>query len=431
MTEATPVPMRRRWSLRRYLVTGLLGYLLLLTIGVLTNDYIVNERAEQLVWESLLGAEMSYFLERRAEQPEYQGQATETFELFEFPVGGASQPDLVDLPPGVHDEIMVNGRQRVVLVQDEGTTRYVLALDITDLEAREARFRRTVFASAFGSVVLLGLLAAWGVNRLTRPLRQLADQIRALDPEGARQRVEVPQNASAELALITDAMNAYCDDLQSYIEREREFIATASHELRTPLSIFAGAVNLALIDSTVSPSVSARLQRAQGTITDVQELVALLLVLAKNPEKLSEANEHVSLQQLVPDIVEEHLPLATGKGLEIVIGELRPGIVLAPGPMVRSAIANLVRNAIEGTHAGTVTVSMSAADTVVIENPTPHVPPAELAAIYTRLARGASRDGGGIGLPLIARLSRHCGWSLQIADAQTSGIRFSLRFATD
>lgn len=421
---------RRPWSLRRRMVTGLLAYLMLLTVGVLANDYVVNETAEALVWESLLGAEMAQFLQRREAEPGYRWQSTQTLELFDLAAGGSDQPDLRALTPGVHDEIMVNDRQRVLLVKDAGDRRYVLALDITELEAREARFRQTVFASAFVSVVLLGLLAAWGVDRLSRPFRQLAEQIRALDPEGVRRRVEVPQNASSELALIAEAMNAYCDELQSYIEREREFIATASHELRTPLSIFAGAVNLALIDPTVSPSVSARLQRAQGTIVDVQELVALLLVLAKNPEKLSEANEQVSLQQLIPDIVEEHLPLAQGKELEIVIGQLLPGIVLAPGPMVRSAIGNLVRNAIEGTHAGTVTVSMSAADTVVIENPAPQIPPAELAAIYTRLARGANRDGGGIGLPLIARLSRHCGWSLQIADAQASGIRFSLRFAT-
>lgn len=421
--------MKRRWSLRRLLLSSLVAYLVLLTAGVLANDMFVNERAENLVWESLLEVELEHFLRHRNTDPGYRWEPTEIFELFEIHGDTAPDTELSKLTPGIHDEIEIHGRERVVLVQDQGDTRFILALDITDLEGREDQIRQTVFLSALVSAVLLGLLAAWGASRLARPLKVLADEIRSLSPEQTGHRVAIPDGSSYELAVIAEAMNGYNERIDSFMEREREFINLASHELRTPLSIISGAVDLTVKEPGLPEKVVNRMARVKNTLSDVNELIVLLLVLAKNPERLVAAYEPVPLHILIPDIVEELEPLARGKGLSILVCDLEPSRMLAPPQMVKSAIANLIRNAIEHTHDGAIRVHLRAPASVTIMNPGEGSPAAELSRTYSSLARGSGRDGGGLGLALIARLCRHCGWSLSISDRD--GIHMSLDFGSN
>jgi signal transduction histidine kinase len=257
-------------------------------------------------------------------------------------------------------------------------------------------------------------------------LTVLADEIRSLNPEQTEHRVAVPEGASSEIAVIAEAINGYNKRIDSFIEREREFINMASHELRTPLSIIAGAVDLTLKEQGLSDAVINRLIRAQNTISDVNELIVLLLVLAKNPERLVSVSEPVALHELVPQIVDELSPLAKEKGLSMQFGECSASDVVAPPQMMQSAIANLIRNAIEHTHSGTVRIDVHSDASIVITNPAEAISALELSRLYSQLARGSGRDGGGIGLALIARLCRHCGWNLSISDQD--GIHISLAF---
>ncbi len=429
MIEPVSNAGRGRWSLRRRIVSGLVVYVVLLTAGVLGNDLYVNEHAEALVWESLLHGEMNHFLSRRAADPQHQWIPTAAHELYELLPGLDTHPELRALAPGVHDEIVIGGRERVVLIQPGASgERYALSLDITELERGEATIRGAVFIAAFLSALLLAVLAAWGVSRLTRPLRIVADQIRSLNPERSGQRVLIPDNSSAEVAVIAEAMNAYSVQIEQFIEREREFITTASHELRTPLSIIDGAVSLTLNESGLPSQVMARLERIHQTVADVNELMAMLLVLAKNPARLADANEDVSLNQVVLDCVHELKSLADGKGLSVAAMISVNSRVLGPAPMIKSAISNLIRNAIEHSHQGQVAVYLDAPGTVRIVNPGGSIDAQELSRIYTRLARGDGRDGGGIGLALISKLCTHCGWTLTFAETENHGIRMAIKF---
>jgi signal transduction histidine kinase len=421
--------MRRRPSLRRRLMIGLTAYLVLLTAGVLANDMLVNQRAEGLVWESLLEVELNHFLSRRDADPNYQWQSTRILDLYEIRDGEPGDPALLALPEGIYDKVEIEGRERAVHVHDHRGARFVLALDITDLEAAEGQVRRGVFLSALGSVLLLGLLAAWGATRLTRPLTTLADEIRSLRPESARRRVAVPEGSTAELIVIAEAINGYNERIESYIERESEFIHMASHELRTPLSVISGAVNLAGAAADLPKPVANQLVRAKNTLRDVDELVALLLVLAKNPERLADAAEPLPLHLLILDTAAELRPLATGKGLSIDLAAVEECRILASPPLVKSAVANLLRNAIEHTHDGTIVVELRRPGVVTIVNPGGGAPTEALSRIYSHLARGGGREGGGIGLALIARLCRHCGWHLSVTE--DDGVRMSLDFGVN
>ena len=406
--------MAARTSLRRRILWGLLGYTAALSLAVFLHGAIVNEHAEALVWETLLDSELDHIVARMESDPAYRWVDTPSIALFDGRHAPLPQA-LQGLAAGVHDDVVVDGVMRVVLVRQLEQGPLVLALDITDLEAREAGLWRTVLASAIAMVVLVSLAVFWGANRLVRPLTLLAARIGSLEPDRPGQRIEIPEAASTELVVIAEALNDYLHRNDSFVQRERAFIGTASHELRTPIAVIAGASGNALEQPGIPPPVRGQLERIRNTSGDMQRLIAMLLVLAKDPSRLAQAADRFPLDRLIEEVVEQHAHLTLGKDLIIEV-DVPAGVeIVAPLQVVHTAIGNLLRNAIENSDRGTIVVRLDAPATVVIADPGHGMTPEEVSAIYARLAKGnGGSTGGGIGLELIARLCEHLGWTLDI-----------------
>lgn len=423
--------MRPATSLSRRIGLGLLGYALLLGVAVLVHGLIVNETVERLVWRSLLDAEMDHMLARRGADPSFAWSDTETLQLFEFDRGAAPDDPLSRLPPGVHDEVAYRGRELAVNVRDLDGHRMVLALDISDLEAQERELSSILVLSALGLVALLALAAAWGVRRLVRPLGELARRIARLAPEASGHRVELPAGSTVELAVIADAINAYLARAEAFVERERAFVDSASHELRTPIAVMGGAAEIALGHPDVPRGVADQLHRIRHAAHGVEQLVALLLLLAKAPERLAAMSDRVALDQLLPEIVEDHRHLCEGKSLRLELDPPPACDIVAPLMIVQAAIGNLLRNAIENSDSGVVRIALEAEGPVVrIEDPGHGMSPEEISRLYREHARGGGGGRSGIGLALIARLCEHLGWSLAIEPRNGKGTRVRLDLGT-
>lgn len=426
MTPAHDASLRV-WSLRRRIVVALVVYIAILSTAITLYGVVVNERAESLMWQSLLTTELEHVLERRRSDPSFVWSSSGSLALFS---SKDRFPDAVKpLGPGVHDDIVVDGRERVVLVRDLADERLVLALDIDSLERREMTLGGTLFVATLGLIGVLSLFAVWGVNRLIGPFRILAARIGALSPQHAEDRVPLPAGASSEVQIIVDAMNDFLRRNEEFVERERAFIDTASHELRTPVSVISGAAQNALSNPTLTGTTRDQLERIRATANDIESLIVVLLVLAKDPARLASLGERVALPEMLRTIVDDHRQLCAGKALTIRLGDLEPCEIVAPPHIVRSAIGNLLRNAIENSDRGEIVVSLKARGLVEIVDPGHGMSPEEITAIYARIAKGRER-GGGIGLPLIGRLCQHLGWSLDIASGIGQGSRIALRLAS-
>jgi signal transduction histidine kinase len=404
--------MNPRHSLQRRITFGALAYVALLSVAVLLHGWVINEQAEELVWSSLLETEMAYFA-GHARDDGWQPRDSELLAFYQGTDAVPAPPELAGLAPGLHDELMVNGRETVVLVREQDGRRLVLALDISEFEQLEREIVLKLLLSSLLIVVLLGAAVAWGVARLMRPLRELASRIRDLRPDAAAQRIELPDHASEELVVIADALNAYLQRHDDFIARERAFVDSASHELRTPSAVIAGASELAL-GADRPMSARLRLGRIQRTVRGVEELIAMLLVLAKDPARLARSSDRIELDQLLPEIADDHRHLCREKALELRVLPLPACEVVAPVAIVQAAVGNLPRNAIENSDSGEVTLRLQPDAVVVIEDPGQGMSPEQISAIYTRQAHGQGRGGGGLGLELITRLCRHLGWQLRI-----------------
>lgn len=402
------------------------GYAVLLAAVILL--VFADDFLEDRVWRSVLQREIAHYVRQQAEEPGRAWRDTDTLQLYRIP-GRPPPPGLSLLPAGVHDDFWFEGRENVVLVQREGGVDYFVVRDITGIETAEDALLLGSLALAAIVLVIVGVLVARGVRATLRPLSDLADDIGKLSPDHAGQRVAVADDASSELHVITNALNDYLRRQDAFVERERIFIDTASHELRTPIAVIAGASELALGRADLPGSARQQIQRIHRTARDVEQLIALLLTLAKDPARLSRSNEVVPLHELLPDIIDDHRHLMTGKDLSLVIDDLAPCSVSAPLHIVQAAIGNLLRNAIENSDSGEIHVSLDADATVIVQDPGHGMTPEEISRIYAHLARGGSREGGGIGLDLLARLCEHLGWTLSIQSAPDRGTLSRLRLS--
>lgn len=418
-----------RTSLRRRILLSLLGYVVVLTLAVVAHGYLVNEHAEQLVWQTLLDTEMDHITKRQESDPSYRWVDTDSISLYDGRTAAPIPEELRSLPPGVHDDVMLGDVEHVVLVREVDDQPVALALNIADLEQREADMWLTVFGSTATMVVLLGLGIGWSVNRLVRPIATMAGRIAGLRPDQSGQRIDVPDAASVELVIIADALNDYLQRHDRFTERERAFIDTASHELRTPIAVIAGASEVALQQRDLPAAARGQLSRIRRSARDVEQLISLLLVLAKDPARLPKTSDVVALDQLLLEIVADHRHLTRDKDLALAVAPLPSIEILAPLPIVQAAIGNLLRNAIENSDKGEIGIRLEPPATVVIDDPGHGMTPEEISAIYARMAKGGGdRGGGGIGLDLISRLCEHLGWKLELDSDGVRGTTSVLRF---
>lgn len=417
----------KRPTLRRKLLTWLVGYLALLTLVVFAAANYVHEHAEHAVWRALLNSELDSILSHTHSDPDYRWQDSDTMRLYRESDSGGLPEVLRELHPGLHDGKFVQGRDSALMVrQIPGQGRVVLALDITDFAALEGFITRLSVLAGIAMVIVTLLMAWVGMSRLVRPLSTLAGSISALRPEQGGQRVQVEPRGSAELEVIARSLNDYLDRNERFVQRERVFISTASHELRTPIAVITGAAELALEQADVPPRARQQLQRVRSTAVSVEQLIQLLLVLAREPSRLAALNERLALEQLLPEIIDDHRHLTTGKELRVVLARMPACDILAPMGVVQAAIGNLLRNAIENSDRGTIQVQLSAAAVVTIDDPGHGMTPEEIAAVYAQMARGERNVRGGIGLELIARLCEHLGWKLDIQSNPEAGTRVTL-----
>ena len=418
--------MQPRQSLQRRILQWLVLYAVLLSAAVLAGGYIIHERVEHLAWESLLRAELGYHAQRAQNTPDYVWQDSDTLRLF-GPAGTPAFPDALQaLPAGLHDNLSLDGVNSVALVDQLNGEPVAIALDLTRFEGVEGAATTAVAAGTIVLILILGLLVMWRLGRAIQPLAILAQQVQTLDPDASGQRVHADTDATAEVTVIADAFNDYLERNARYVEREHAFIASASHELRTPIAVIAGAAELVLDRADLPAAARMQVQRIGRTARNVEPLLAVLLVLAKDPARITAGSEALALHELLPEIVEDHRHLTRHKDLRLVLDTLPACTIVAPVTMVQAAVGNLLRNAIENSDSGEVHIRLMTDATVVIEDPGHGMSPEQISTLYARVAR-EGRDGGGIGLDLIARLCEHLGWGLEFSSVPGRGTRATLR----
>lgn len=414
-----------RNTLRIRIAAGMFGYVMAIAGGVFLLGQWINESAERIVWQSMLDSEIDHVIEERRLDP--RSRLPSSGNLHSYVVPRSAPPDatlpapLRDLAPGLHDDIAFGEREAVVMVRDTSNMRIYMLVDITSLEADEHSMTTWLLMAATLLTLVLAWLGWWISGRLLGPLTEFTAEIDRLSPTVRGSRVAFGQRDGTEIVAIGTAVNGLLDRMDGFVKREREFVNSASHELRTPIATIVGAAELASSHADLTDALRRPIHRIQRASREIDQLIQVLLVLAKSPERIMESASEFSLDELVDDVVNDHRGMTAAKSLQLCVGVLNACSVRAPLRIVQIAIANLVRNAIEHSDQGTITVSVDPAGVVRVEDPGHGMAAAEISRIYAAQARqGSVQLSRGIGLELMARICEHLNFELTI-DALVNG----------
>ncbi|MBI4754763.1 MAG: phosphate regulon sensor histidine kinase PhoR [Betaproteobacteria bacterium] len=218
----------------------------------------------------------------------------------------------------------------------------------------------------------------------------------------------------------------------------RDFVANVSHELKTPLTVVTGFIETLqdTLPELTREEATAYLAMAHDQALRMQRLVEDLLTLSALETDSPPGDERTDVAELIEDLAEEAAALSAGRH-HIEVEAAAGAVLLGSARELRSALANLVSNAVrytpEGGHIRLLWQHGPEGGRFTVEDDGIGIDARDIPRLterFYRVDRGRSRETGGTGLGLaIVKhvLNRHQA-SLHIESEPGRGSRFTARF---
>jgi signal transduction histidine kinase len=170
------------------------------------------------------------------------------------------------------------------------------------------------------------------------------------------------------------------------------------------------------------------LGRIQGAGRDMEALIEAFLILAREGDT-GLPDDDFDVCDVVAEEVEKARLLLAGKPVEIKCVRQQGFQLHAPARVLSVMVGNLLRNACNYTDEGSITVTVgpgqvSVADTGI------GMDAAQLARVFEPFFRGGNhnKEGQGIGLSIVQRLSARYGWPVRLESRLGEGTTATVSF---
>jgi two-component system sensor histidine kinase CreC len=188
--------------------------------------------------------------------------------------------------------------------------------------------------------LLLGLmLYTW----VSRPLQALVDYANGVS---RGERIDLPQLGNNEISKVGDAMDSMRRALEDkqYVE---QYVQSLTHEIKSPLTAIHAAAELLSRDLPADK----RAQFANTIVKETDRLNAfasqLLQLAALEKRQRIDNPESMSVDTLAKDIIETHALECESRHLSVTLSGGKSQSVRGDRFLIRQAIDNVFRNAIE------------------------------------------------------------------------------------
>ena len=217
--------------------------------------------------------------------------------------------------------------------------------------------------------------------------------------------------------------------VETYIEREHRFSRYASHELRTPVTIIKGAVVLLKKKFLWEEDPAYRpLKRIERSVGNMENIIETLLWLSRKDMAIDQ-NQAFKIVSVVRETIEQHRHLLIKKAIDIeLVPESDPQLSI-PAPIFQIAFTNLIRNAIQHTAAGKISVIVKD-NRVIVTDTGRGMQPDDLKLATQPLVRGDRYNGLGIGISIVKRICERADWKLKFESELGRGTTVHLIFRT-
>jgi len=323
--------------------------------------------------------------------------------------------------------------------EDRGLT--LVAVPLHEVEQTLTRLLIVEGLLIAGVLAALGVSAFFVVRLGLRPLDRMEVTAGAIAGGELSRRVS-PATTKTEVGRLGLALNAMLDRLEQAFakrteseERLRRFLADASHELRTPLASIRGYAELFRMGATEDrEGTEHAMRRIEEESERMGVLVEDLLTLARLDEEPEPRRERVDLAALASDAALDARATAPERSIDVTAPD--EAIVLGDSHQLRQVLANLLRNALVHTPAGTpieVSVAREGSDVVLsVRDHGPGIPAGAHESLFDRFwraeaGRGRGKAGAGLGLAIAHDVVLAHHGTISAHDAPGGGALFLVR----
>jgi two-component system sensor histidine kinase CpxA len=254
-----------------------------------------------------------------------------------------------------------------------------------------------------------GLFCFFISSYLTKPLHKLGAAAAGIAEGRLDTRVDPSlKRRRDEIATLARNFDSMAERIEALVTRQRDLLGDVSHELRSPLSRLI--VALSLVKQGPSEEVAENLDRISLEARRLDTLIGQLLSLTRIDSGVDRGSPaRFDLTTLVQEVANDGDFEARARHRGVVVKQADSCAVNGFEELLRSAVENVVRNAIRHTAEGTVveiSLQISNARALLrVRDYGPGVPETMLSEIFLpfrRIANG-NPEGAGLGLAIAER----------------------------
>lgn len=307
-----------------------------------------------------------------------------------------------------------------------------------------SRGLRTQALKLFAALLTGGALCYWLARILTAPVIKLRQTTQDLADGNLSARVGPALGKRRdELGSLGRDVDHMAERLESLITAQRRLLGDISHELRSPLARLG--VALALARKRTGPEAGGALDRIERESENLNEMIGQLLTLTRLEGGMQGLkNTEVDLAGLLDETAGDADFEASNTNRSVRIVACEPCVTSGRVELLRSAIENVLRNAVRYTAEGTeVDIALryqrgSVKDYAVISvrDHGSGVPEEALSDIFRPFyrvedARDRQTGGTGLGLAITEKAISLHGGTVRAANAPDGGLIIEMRIPVE
>jgi len=283
-------------------------------------------------------------------------------------------------------------------------------ISVGEVILAESLIRVLVNIGQFIAVLVFGI---WLIRSVSREVQQ-------------REKIEV-------LAKDLKVANERLKELD---RQKSEFVSIASHQLRSPITAIRGYISLILekefgdYPSTLKEPLDRIAESARLMIKSIEDYLNISRI---EQGRMKYEMSAFDVSNLTKTVVDEYLPIATKKGLDLTFSGSQKIQVNADIGKIKQVIANLVDNSIKYTPSGNVTVKATMFEgkaRVTVSDTGVGLAKEDIGDLFNKFirARGANKintSGTGLGLYVAKQMiEAHKGKIWAESEGKSKGSRF-------
>ena len=293
----------------------------------------------------------------------------------------------------------------------------------------------------FLPLLLIGsLFCYWLAGHLAKPITELRGATQSLADGNLGTRVEAKLlKRRDEIGYLGHDFNLMASRIESLVDAQRRLLTDISHELRSPLARHGVALGLAR--KRTGAQVKTELDRIGLEADRINAMIGQVLTLSQLE---SGANGFeilkIDLPILLKEIVEDADFEARSRGSAVRLLKTESCLVTGAPQLLRSAVENVVRNAIRYTTPGTaveISLCFEQVDekgyaVITVRDHGVGVPEEKIEAIFRPFyrvedARDRRTGGTGLGLAIADRAVRVHAGEINARNAKDGGLIIEIR----